>query len=95
MPISNSGHLQGIEITARSIIERAELHPKRPSHNDLCFDILWSEISDKPHGQGEKKFTVHLDKLHDLATEIFRPGESHGLAASDDAISESQMTSEA
>lgn len=88
VPISNPGHLQGVKIAARPIIERAELYPKRPSYSDLCFDILWSEISGKPSGQAEKKFTVHLDKLHDLATEMFRVDEGHGLAGFDDAISE-------
>lgn len=85
------GDVQGVKIAARPIIERAELYPKIPSYNDLCFDILWSEISCKPGWQGQpaRKFTVHLDKLHDLATEIFRlEGESYGLAGFDDAISE-------
>lgn len=82
-----------MKIAARPIIERAELYPKIPSYNDLCFDILWSEISCKPSGQAERKFTVHLDKLHDLAAEIFRVGESYGLAGFDDAISETQTTS--
>lgn len=78
---------------ARPIIERAELYPKIPSKNDLCFDILWSEISCKPSGQPEKRFTVHLGKLHDLAAELFRVGESYGLTGLDDAISETQTTS--
>lgn len=81
-----------MKIAARPIIERAELYPKRPSYNDLCFDILWSEISGNPSGQPEKKFTVHLDQLHDLAMEMFRVDEGHGLAGFDDAISETQTT---
>lgn len=92
-PISNPGHQQGVKIAARSIIERAELYPKIPSH-DLCFDILWSEISDEPRGQPGQKFTVHFDKLHDLATEMFHIDGCHGRAAFDNVISENQTTSE-
>lgn len=83
-----------MKIAARSIIERAELYPKRPSHN-LYFDILWSEISDELRGQPEKKFTVHLDKLHDLATELSHIDGCYGRAAFDNVISENQTTSEA
>lgn len=36
---------------------------------------------------------VHLDKLHDLATELFSVGEGHGLAGFDETISETQTTS--
>ena len=76
-----------------SIIERAEVYPKRTSHNDLCFDIVWSEISNKARGQPEKKFTVYLDKLHYLATDVFRVGDGDGLPGFDDVISENQTTS--
>ena len=66
-----------MEIEPRLIIERVEVYPKRPSRNDLCFDIRWSEISDKPGWQPEKKFTGYLDKLHFLATEMFRVGNGY------------------
>lgn len=82
-----------MKIAARSIIERAELYSKTPSH-DCCFDILWSEISDEPHELPEKKFTVRFDRLHDLATEIFNIDGPQGRAAFDNVISESETTSE-
>lgn len=71
MPKSNAGKRQGVGIVARPIIERAEVYPKRPKRNDICFDILWSEISKMPNGQPKKIFTVYFDELHELAKEGF------------------------
>lgn len=88
MSISNPDHPNRVKIEPRLIIERAEVYPKRPLRNDLCFDIRWSEISDKLGGQPEKKFTVYLDKLHYLATEMFSVGDGYGLAGLNDMISD-------
>ena len=82
----------GEKIAVGRIIERAEVYPKKPSHKDLCFDIIWSKISAKERGQSEKKFTLYLDKLHDFAKELFRESEGDGLPGCD-YPSDSQTTS--
>ena len=92
LPISNPDKPNAEKIAVGRIIERAEVYPKRSSHNDLCFDISWSKISAKSCGQSEKKFTSYLDKLHDFATELSRESEAHGLPGCDD-VSETQTTS--
>lgn len=64
-------NLSGFKIDARPIIECAEVFPKRPRQQDLSFGILWSELSKRPNQEPHKKFTVHLDLLHQLAREVF------------------------
>lgn len=87
-------------VDARPIIECAQVFPKRPSQQDLSFDILWSELSelselsDKPNGAPGAKFTVQLELLHQLAQAVFIPLEKrHGKVPVDyPAAPDSQMT---
>ena len=66
-------------IDAQPIIECAEVFPKRPGQQDRSFDILWTELSDKPNEKPDTKFTVHLDLLHRLAkTALLEREERYG-----------------
>lgn len=77
----NPDTLSGVKtIDALPIIDCAEVFPNPARQQDLCFDILWSELSDRPNERPDTKFTVHLDALYQLAKDIFpeeTPSKEH------------------
>lgn len=74
----NPDNTSGLKmVDARPVIECAEVFPKRPSQRDLSFDILWSELSDKPNEGPDTKFTVQLERLHQLAKAMLIPPGKH------------------
>lgn len=92
----NPANLSGLKLDARPIIECAEVFPKRPRQQDLSFDILWTELSKKANEYPDKKFTVQLDLLHQLAERVFlqdtSPKEDYDIDRVEYPVADTQTT---
>lgn len=75
---TNPDNTSGLKmVDARPIIECVEVFPKRPSQQDLSFDILWSELSDEPNERPDSKFTVQLELLPPIGQScVHTPGKA-------------------